>query len=334
MRRTWPMALLSLVVNALSIPALAEGESFVVTAREVADPKAVFATVESANVVPARARIGGTVASLLVDEGATVTAGETIAAVGDEKLALQIKSIDAQIAGLQAQFDKAKTDLGRAQDLFERGTIPRARLDDATTAFDVASNALESQRAQRRVVTQQQAEGEVLAPTTGRVLTVPVTQGSVILPGEPIAMIAEANYVLRLRLPERHARYLSVGDEIRLATSADADAPAAATGRIVTVYPEITDGRVIADAAIEGLGDYFVGERVRVWVSTGTRTAYVVPAAYLTTRFGVDFALIESEDNAPMEVPVQRGQTMPLPDLPDGVEILSGLRAGDRLVAP
>ena len=48
------------------------------TAGELGDEKAVFATVESANVVPARARIGGTVVQLAVrqgDRGGAGTAG-------------------------------------------------------------------------------------------------------------------------------------------------------------------------------------------------------------------------------------------------------------------
>jgi len=317
-------------------PALsaAEDNLFVVEMREIGDLKAVFATVESTNVVPARARIGGTVASLLVDEGASVAAGETIAAIGDEKLALQVRAIDAQIAGLQAQLDQARTDLVRAEELFGRGTIPRARLDEARTAVQVASNAFEAQRAQRRVVSQQQAEGEVLAPTTGRVLSVPVTEGTVIMPGEPVAMIAEADYVLRLRLPERHARYLKTDDQIRLAADDDLDGQSPVFGRIVTVYPEIADGRVLADARVEGLGDYFVGERVRVLLSTGSRQGYVVPARYLKTRYGIDFVMIGSIDGPPLEVPVQRGSSLTLLEVPDGVEILSGIRFGDVLVAP
>ena len=31
---------------------------------------------------------------------------------------------------------------------------------------------------------------------------------------------------------------------------------------------------------VEGLGDYFVSERIRVWVSAGERTAFVVPARF------------------------------------------------------
>src|SRR5664279_1113921 len=112
--------------------ALAE-QTFVVAPKTVADEKAVFATVESANVVPARARIGGTVADLAVKEGDGVKQGQVVATIGDEKLALQMKSLDAQIAGLDAQFTQAQTDLTRGEDLFSRGTIPKTRLDEAVS---------------------------------------------------------------------------------------------------------------------------------------------------------------------------------------------------------
>ena len=88
------------------------------------------------------------------------------------------------------------------------------------------------------------------------------------------------------------------------------------------------------DARVGDLGDYFVGERVLVWVSTGSRAGFVVPAPYLRTRFGVDFVLVDTGAGAPIEVPVQRGRPLPLPDMPDGVEILSGVAQGDVLVMP
>ena len=191
-------------------------ESFTVEPKAIADEKAVFATVESTNVVPARARIGGTVVALAVKHGDAVRQGEVVATVGDEKLALQLKSLDAQIAGLEAQFSQTQADLARTQDLFTRGTVPRTRLDEAQTAFNVASNALKARTAERSVLQQQVTEGNVLAPTSGRVLKVPVTTGTVILPGEPVANIAVQDFILRLRVPERHARFLKVGDTIRV----------------------------------------------------------------------------------------------------------------------
>lgn len=314
----------------IALPARA-AETFEVAPVRASDEKAVFATVESVNVVPARARIGGSVAELKVDEGQQVERGQVIGAVGDEKLVLQLRALDAQIAALEAQLAQAQTSLTRAEDLFGRGTISKARLDETRTAYQVASGGLKARIADRSVVRQQLGEGDVLAPASGVVLAVPVTTRSVILPGETVAMIAERNYVLRLRVPERHARFLKAGDPVRLDADGSGNAPR--EGRIRLVYPKIEDGRVVADAEVEGLGEYFVGERVRVWVSGGERTTHVVPAGYLVTRFGIDYARIRRGDGF-TEVPVQRGGPMPRSGMPDGVEILSGLKDGDVLVRP
>jgi RND family efflux transporter MFP subunit len=312
--------------------ALAE-ETFVVSPKQVADEKAVFATVESANIVPARARIGGTVTALSVKQGDAVKEGQVVATIVDEKLALQMKSLDAQIAGLEAQFAQAKIDLSRAHDLVARAIAPKTRLDEAQTAFNVASNALKSRTAERSVLQQQVTEGNVLAPTSGRVLTVPVTTGTVVLSGEAIATVAEQNFILRLRVPERHARFLKAGDPVRV-DSEELGASGAKFGTIRLVYPRIDDGRVVADADVAGLGDYFVGERIRVWVSAGDRTSIIVPASFITTRFGIDYAHVRRDDGTVIDVPVQRGRELPRPDMPDALEILSGLNAGDVLVRP
>jgi RND family efflux transporter MFP subunit len=322
-----------LVVATAPIGMATAAETHIVTAASISDDKAVFATVEAPKPVPARVRIGGTIAQLSVKEGDHVDAGQVVATVGDEKLALQMKSLDAQIGGLEAQLAQAKTDLSRAESLVERGTIPRARLDEARTAMGVAQNNLRARNAERSVVERQLAEGQVLAPTAGRVLTVPYTVGAVVLPGEIVATIAEQNFVLRLRVPERHARFLKTGDRIRI-DGADISQTGTRFGTIKLVYPQIDDGRVVADAVVDGLGDYFVARRIRVWISGGERQAFVVPASYVSTRFGIDYVTLQLDDRRSVEVPVQRGRPHPTPEMPDGLEILSGIKAGDRLVRP
>ena len=140
--------------------------------------------------------------------------------------------------------------------------------------------------------------------------------------------------MLRLRVPERHARFLKAGDPIRL-DGEDLGDSEPRFGTIRLVYPQIEDGRVVADATVEGLGDYFVGERIRVWVSGGERTAFIVPAAFVVTRFGVDYARVRAADGT---IDRRPGAARPRPaaagSRPDGIEILSGLKAGDRLVQP
>ncbi len=310
-----------------SIPAAAAAAEYRVAPQAIDDRKAVFATVETVDVAAARARIGGTVAVLSVDEGDAVTAGQRIAVIADPKLQLELAAIDERIRALQAQKELAETELKRARDLQRTGNIPKARVDDAETALTVAQRSLSAMQAERRVVAERHAEGAVLAPAPGRVLEVMVTEGAVVMPGEPVARIAHENYILRLELPERHARFIKVGDTVRVGERglAVADGGDLRDGRVVQVYPQIRQGRVVADVAVDGLGDFFVGERVRVHVSTGKRQAFVVPRDYLYRRYGVDYVRLADGT----EVVVQPGDVVD-----GGIEILSGLQAGDVVVTP
>lgn len=319
---------------AIGLPATlaSAAETLVVTQQSIADEKAVFATVESVSVVPARGRIGGTVVQLKVREGDRVAAGQAIATIGDDKLVLQMKSLDAQIEALQAQANQAQLDFSRTEGLVERGILPRIKLDEQRTALNVAENGLRAKTAERAVINEQLNQGQVLAPADGRVLKRLITVGSVVLAGDPIVTVAQQNFKLRLRVPERHARFLKAGDRIRV-DGAEFVGEVAKSGVIDLVYPQIEEGRVIADATVEDLGEYFVGDRLRVWISGGTRAAFVIPSSYVTTRFGIDYVRLQ-KDKGTIDVPVQRGRELPTPALPDGLEILSGISAGDQLVLP
>lgn len=307
--------------------------TFTVQRAPLSDEKAVFATVESPNVVPARARIGGTIANLSVRQGDAVKQGQVIAVVGDEKLILQITSLDAQIAGLQSQLAQAQTDLTRAETLFRQGVGPRTTMDQARTAVQVATSALRARNAERAVAQQNLQEGQVLAPVAGRVLSVPLTKGTVVLNGDTVATIGEDPFLLRLRVPERHAVSLKPGDTIRL-DPAQLGVDRGATGTITLIYPQIDQGRVVADAKVADLGNYFVGDRVRAWISAGTREGYVVPEDFVKTQFGLDYVMLRQPDGKALQTPVQRGEARPTPALPNGLEILSGLHDGDVLVKP
>ena len=61
----------------------------------------------------------------------------------------------------------------------------------------------------------------------------------------------------------------------------------------------------------------------------GTRPGFVVPEDYIQTRFGIDYVRVRRADGGATDAPVQRGSPYP-----DGLEVLSGVRAGDVLVHP
>jgi RND family efflux transporter MFP subunit len=327
--RRWFSPVLACVVLAANGVARAE-TTFTAHRSQFTDEKAVFATVESPKEIPARARIGGSVASLAVRQGDSVAEGHIIAVIGDDKLTLQIASLDAQITGLEAQLAQTRVDLTRAETLFRQGSGPKTVLDQAHTAEDVATSTLRARIAERQVLLQNVKEGQVLAPAAGRVLTVLVTPGSVVLNGDPVATIGQLPFMLRLRIPERHAVFLKPGDPVRVDTT-EPGAGNGAVGTIDLIYPRIEEGRVVADARVGGLGDYFVGDRIRVWIDAGTRTGFVVPAAYVLTRSGLDYVLLRQDGGRQIETMVQRGDVRAGTD---DVEILSGVADGDVLVRP
>lgn len=320
------MRQICLAVAAALLSLGAEAGEFTVAPTEIEDRKAVIATVEPARQLVARARIGGTIVQLDVKEGDRIAAGAEIARVVDQKLALQMQALDSRIRSQQAQRDQAKLDFDRISELVKRGVSTQTQLDQARTAFDVAERNLAAMKSDRDVIVQQTAEGAVLAPGAGRVLTVPVSRGRVLMPGETVATIAEDQYILRLQLPERHARFMRAGDSVLIAGRGDpTSTQSMQTGKVRLVYPEIAGGRVVADVDVAGLGDFFIGERTRVFVSTGKRTTFVVPAGTIYERAGVSF--VKLKDGS--EVVVQTGDKTP-----EGVEILSGLKAGDVTLVP
>jgi len=320
------MLLLTAFTVAVATPVLAADE-FVVHETSIEDRKAVIATVEPVRQLVARARIGGTITSLKVREGDEVGPGGEIAMVVDLKLALQMQALDSRIRSQQAQRDQALADFNRIHELQQRGVSTEVQLEQARTALDVAERTLTAMGSDRDVIAQQAAEGAVLAPGAGRVLSVPVSEGRVVLSGEVIATLAAQNYILRLELPERHAQFMQAGDKVLigsrgLVSNAEEELR---EGRVRLVYPEIKGGRVVADVEVERLGEYFVGERTRAYVTTGKREAIVIPLDYVFRRAGLNYVKLKDGTVVVVQPGEQRAE---------GLEILSGLKEGDVVVAP
>lgn len=321
-----PIRPLALALAFTCLAGAAHAADFVVKQSMASDRKAVFGQVESVHQTQARARIAGTLASVGVVEGDRVAAGQRIALVQDPKLVLQLAEIDATLKSLQAQRDQAQITYDRMTQLRRSGTAAQAQVDQARTDLNVVAGQIGAAQAQRSLVLEQQAEGAVLAPVDGRVLTVDRIQGMFVMPGEEIATLATQTYVLRIYLPERHARFIKQGDPVEVGSRGLSSTPEELRqGRIRLVYPALDNGRVVADVEVAGLGDFFVGERTRVYVATGERPTIIVPPAYVLRRFGVYLVRLKNGG----EVVVQVGQ-----QTPDGIEILAGLHPGDVLVAP
>lgn len=362
--------------------------------RTIADLKPVAGRFTTADEAVARARTGGTLVRLLVDEGSVVAAGQLIAVIDEPRMAAEIAAREAGASAAQAATGigsagvqaaraeveraralaaqapaaleqaragqaRAQADYDRTRQLFEQGVYAQARLDQmqaarrvadaqvsaAEAAVTAARQGVAAAEAQTRVAAAQarsaeaqasaaraqtgiavalRAEGRIVAPRAGRVTAVPYPQGAVVMPGEAVAVIAGGAPVLKLMVPEADARALRVGQRLSLTDEAGAVTGQAA---ILQIYPAVTAGQVEIDLATDGVAERFVGARTTVLLPVGTRTGILVPAAYVRNRAGADYARL-LRGGVVMEVPLQLGARRP-----DGVEVLTGLVAGDVIVA-
>jgi RND family efflux transporter MFP subunit len=307
----------------LAMPGLAA--ELVLAPTRIVEMKAVVGRIEARDVIPARSRIGGTLVRLQVTEGERLVEGQSIATVIDDKLALQLRAAEARIRALGSEQGNVQAEYERARTLLERGAGTQQRVDALRTQQDVIRNQISAAEADKSVIIQQASEGEVLAPVAGRVLKVPVTRGAVVMPGEQVALIAGGRFFLRLALPERHASQLRVGAVVPITL----EGGTRTEGRLVKIFPQIENGRVIADVELASIGDFFVGARVLAEVPVGERMAILVPKTAVSTRSGLDFVTVQSPAG-PRQALVVLGQ-----ERSGGrVEILTGLQAGDRVLTP
>jgi len=291
----------------------------------IADLKPVSATLTTRDMAEARARISGVLATLAVKAGDTVRRGQLIGRVRDDRLALQTGAFDAQVSAAAAEAARAQADLARTRDLFSHGVYAQARLDQVEAQAKSANAALTAARAQRGASAELGAQGAILAPAAGRVLTADVPVGSVVMPGQSIAKVTAGPPVVRIELPEAQAGALKTGDRVEL--NPEDLRGAAMQGTITQVYPSVTAGQITADVTAPNLPQDLIGQRVRARIKIGERQALVVPRAYISTRFGMDYARLVRADGMASDTPVQ---TTPGPAA-NTVEILSGLRPGDVL---
>lgn len=163
-------------------------------------PVSATGTFGSRDEIPLAFKIGGIVARVLVDEGATVQRGQLLAS-------LDLREITAIVAKAQTGFDKAQRDQARVQRLAVDSVATLVQLQDATSALDAARSDLVTATVNREYAM-------IVAPEGGIVLQRLVTAGSSVSSGTPIITLGgtRRGRVLRVGLPDRDALRVQPGD--------------------------------------------------------------------------------------------------------------------------
>ncbi|MBS0253658.1 MAG: efflux RND transporter periplasmic adaptor subunit [Proteobacteria bacterium] len=294
--------------QAAPAPKAPAGQRLVLAAQDTVDWQDVSAEITTVDQAQVIARIPGILAALSVKEGDLVHKGQVIGRVVDSQLGFQSQAASA-MAG------QARAELARVRFLYQNGVYAKARLDQAEA---MAASANAQHAASRAVV----GQGAVIAPASGRVLHASIPAGAPVAPGMALAVITAGPTIVRLEMPESLAGKVHAGSRVMAAGLPE--------GRIVKVYPAVDAGKVSADVELPGIDNSLIGRRVAARVATGTRKALLVPAGFITTRYGLDTITILARDGSASQVPVQTA-----PSAEAGkIEILSGANAGDTLLRP
>ncbi|MGE0041579.1 MAG: efflux RND transporter periplasmic adaptor subunit [Vicinamibacterales bacterium] len=317
----------------------------VVTARvgTVSSVLEISGTLAPRTRVGVKAKLPGTLERILVDIGDPVREGQTVATIDRREIDAQADAAEASVAVARASLDAAEATLAnavterqRAGNLFEKGALPRQRLDAAETAARAAAAqralaeaTLAQAEASLRRARAVQKDATVVAPVTGFVVARNYDPGAI--PGaEPIVVIADLRELkLEAGVSELEAGRLRLG--MPATVSVQAKPGETYTGELRAIAPEVDERnrhfRVEVRVANPGQallsGMYATADLV----VASADEAVLVPREAVTTRDGARVVIKVTGDQI-AAVPVSEG-------LSDGrqVQIVSGLAAGDQVMA-
>ena len=305
----------------------------------------------SGNLMP-QTRVGvmatlpGTLARVAVDIGDRVRRGQTVATLDRREIDAQVDAAVATVNVAHAGVEAAEAALAnavleheRARNLFEKGAVPRQRLDAAETARrgasaqrDLARANLAQAEAAHRRAREVQRDATLTSPIEGVVVERNYDAGSLVSPGDnrPVVVVADLRVMkLQAGVSELEAGRLRVGMPARV--SVQARPGEFVDGQVAAIAPEV-DARNrhfaievrTANPEMRLLsGMYGVAtiplERVEQVVA--------IPREAVISRGSTRVAL-KVDGGTVVEVPVTEG-------LASGthVQIASGLQSGDTIVA-
>ncbi|MCY4778872.1 efflux RND transporter periplasmic adaptor subunit [Sphingobacterium sp. UT-1RO-CII-1] len=257
----------------------------------------------------------GKVIRVLVEEGATVRAGQTLAIVDGDKQ-------NVNVSNAQAVFNNAQAELERFESAFSTGGVTKQQLDQVKLQLENAKNNLKSAQLTASDV-------NIVASFAGVVNKRNIEPGSYVAPGQELFEIVNIS-TLKLRVPvdEKNITQVQLGQTIKIETAVLPDT--SFVGRVIFIAPK-------ADASLNFPVD--------LEVSTG-KDNLLKAGMYATASFGdvAETAVLVIPRNAfvgsissNQVFIVEKGKAVLKNAVAgrsfgDYIEVSSGLTAGDQVI--
>jgi RND family efflux transporter MFP subunit len=167
----------------------AEVPTVTVQSRHVGASYALDGVIQAVKQSTIAAQASGRIATLQVKAGDKVRAGQILATIDDRDANAAAQRSQAQISQAEAEMGNAKVQLERTKDLQSKGFVSKAALDTALAQFNITAAAREQAVAGSKQTALAQGFTRVTAPFDGWILQTFAEAGDLALPGKPLLTV-------------------------------------------------------------------------------------------------------------------------------------------------
>lgn len=285
------------------------------------EPRTVDAVLSASGALSSRntsvlsSKIMGRVVYLGVKEGDHVAEG---------RLLMRIESgeITAQALSAKAAYNNAKLHYDRIKTLYNEKASTQIEMDQATLGIETAEAGLKAARAMESYT-------EIKAPISGQIVEKRINLGEMALPGQPVLKI-EDNRDLRLEVAVREQDILAVQQGKTVKVQIDAMPGKELAGRVSQVVPaaDIRTHSFFVKIDVPSEKGLITGMYGKAYFSSGRREAMLIPKKAIADMAGLTGVYMVTPEGRAIFQMVQLGE-----DFGDHVEIITGLKPGDRIVS-
>lgn len=328
----------------------------------------VTGTLAAEDQVALGFKVAGRVEAVGVDLGSRVTEGQVLARLIPTDYELRVRQAEAALMQARARLGltssgqetavdpettalvrqrqavarEARLNRDRMQTFVERGLSPRASLDAAVAALEVAEgqyqDALEEIRNRQGVLAQRQSEVEIArqqlqdtvlrSPIDGAVRQRQVTPGEYLAPGAPVLTVVRTRPLrLQLSVPERETTGLKPGLSVMVQVEGDSTRYEGRLERVGAAIDETNRTLPVEAVVPNGRDQLRPGQFATAEIIiTATDAALVVPADAVVTFAGVQKVLLVKDGRA-REQRIRTGRREA-----ERVEVVEGIAAGDVVI--
>jgi RND family efflux transporter MFP subunit len=253
-------------------------------------------------------RVGGKISARKVDVGTVVKRGQVLMQLDPQDLRLGQAQAQANLRAAQTNYELARADLKRYQDLRGQNFVSQAVLDQKVAAAHSAQATMEAARAASREQANQTGYASLESDTDGVVTGIDAEVGQVVQAGTPVVRVARTDEKeVVIGVPEDQVDELrNVGDvKVRLWADPDRSIP----GKIREVSPvaDPATRTYTVKVAIPARDDIRLGMTAVVQLAhAGAGSAIRVPLSALYQNKGATSVWV-IENGAVRLVPVQVG---------------------------